>query len=127
MSELTELEALRKENDRLKKEGSELRAQLFFLGEMVREIDKRLTARRAPQNGIGQFFCPSCHAIVFEPSNIPHYWRRCQYANKEPPDFCPKCGQRLECIPGDVPAFEEDPLKNQHKGEKKNGTWNYRR
>ena len=128
MDEMTELERLRKENERLKQEGTNLRAQLYFLREESKEIRDKAFAQRFVLNGVGQHFCPRCFALVWEPPNIPVYWRKCQYANKEPPSYCPKCGQHVEVPPGaELPQYEEAPLKNQHKGEQKHGTWNYRR
>ena len=128
MSLENEVARLLEENKRLSQENSRLRAQLHFLSEDVPELRDKATARRLIANGIGQCFCPRCHTIVWEPPNIPDYWRSCQYANKEPPEYCPACGQHLARTGNNpTPQFEEDPLKNQYKGDKKNGNWHYRR
>ena len=129
MTEQDELEFLRVEVERLKRENTGLRSQLYFLREGSLDAMDKATARRMSVNGNGQFFCPACHSCVWEPPNIPSYWRRCQYANKEPPTHCPQCGQRLMKDARDQARsqFEEDSIKIQHKGEQSNGNWYHRR
>ena len=83
MTEKEELE-LRAENARLKRENTGLRTQLFFIFEEQKEMDKRY-ARRMSVNGTGQHFCPRCFACVWEPPNVPQYWRLSKYASKTPP------------------------------------------
>lgn len=124
------IQKLTAENERLKIEGTRQRIQLYYLQEDKQKATDKATARSFIVNGTGQCFCPNCHACVWEPPNIPAYWRRCQYANKEPPRYCPRCGQRvqfashLEAAPQ---SYEEDPLKNNIKETQKNGTWYHRR
>lgn len=89
------IEKLTAENERLKKEGTNLRAQLFFLEEGARQAVDKETARYMIVNNIGQHFCPACHACVYEPPGIGAYWQRCRYKSKAPPEYCPRCGQHL--------------------------------
>ena len=115
----SELERLRKENARLRSDLAATRARLHWLQEDSTAAIKRQTARAPTSDDLGRVYCPDCHACVWEPPNVPHYWRRCQYANKAPPEWCPWCGQHLTCVTIAPKEFEEDPTKNQHKGEQK--------
>ncbi len=115
MSEQTELEALRLENAKLQKEATNLRAQLFFFREQIRENDERLTPRRARINDLGQHYCPKCRKCIFEPPNLSHYWKACDYTGKKPPEWCPSCGQHLALelnVRELTREYKQDPQKN---------------
>ena len=115
MTEVSELEALRAENAKLQKEATNLRTQLFFLREQAREIDDRLTPRRAHINDLGQHYCPRCRKCVFEPPTLAHYWKACDYTGKKPPEWCPACGQHLALVLN----VRELPREHQQGSSKK--------
>lgn len=112
---------------RLRTENARLRARLSFLEEDARAAIRRQTAQPTVVNGIGQCYCPACHACVYEPQNIPPYWRQCQHIIKRPPEWCVECGQHLAPAPYIPQDYEDDPLKKIHKGDNNNGKRYYRR
>lgn len=127
MNDESEIIRLREENKRLREEGARLRARLTWLEEDSKAAIARQREQSPIVNDIGQHYCPTCRKCIWEPANVPYYWRRCQYANKSPPVWCPSCGQHIASTTYSQRDFDEDPDKIQQKGEQKNGNWHYRR
>ena len=130
MTEKEELETLRAENARLNRENTGLRTQIFFLNEERKNTTDKELRRRVTANGVGQQFCPRCFSCVYEPPNIPGYWRILQHSPKQVPEYCSVCGQHLEAPTASSATpqtYEEDPLKNYIKENKNNGNRYYRR